>query len=108
MAVAGLSNREIGAKLSLSDRTVEHHLGAVFAKLGVRSRGGLAALRARERARSGERSGQNRGELVIPPIRRPRSGLDFCHRTTVPHRLRGRCDALTRSHAKGNHHVFSR
>ena len=50
MAVAGLSNREIGAKLSLSDRTVEHHLGAVFAKLGVRSRGGLAALRARERA----------------------------------------------------------
>ena len=45
-----MSNREIGAKLSLSDRTVEHHLGAVFAKLGVRSRGELAAQRVRERS----------------------------------------------------------
>ncbi len=50
LAVEGMSNREIGTKLSLSDRTVEHHLGAVFAKLGVRSRGELAAQRARERA----------------------------------------------------------
>jgi DNA-binding CsgD family transcriptional regulator/tetratricopeptide (TPR) repeat protein len=48
--MAGMSNREIGGKLSLSDRTVEHHLGAVFAKLGVRSRAELAAQRARERA----------------------------------------------------------
>ncbi|HEY6236334.1 MAG TPA: LuxR C-terminal-related transcriptional regulator, partial [Candidatus Elarobacter sp.] len=45
LAAQGLSNREIGDKLSLSDRTVEHHLSAVFAKLGVRSRVELAARR---------------------------------------------------------------
>jgi DNA-binding CsgD family transcriptional regulator/tetratricopeptide (TPR) repeat protein len=49
LVAAGMSNRETGGKLSLSDRTVEHHLGAVFAKLGVRSRAELAAVRARER-----------------------------------------------------------
>jgi len=43
LAAEGLSNREIGARLSLSDRTVEHHLSAVFGKLGVRSRVELAA-----------------------------------------------------------------
>jgi DNA-binding CsgD family transcriptional regulator len=46
LAATGLSNREIGERLTLSDRTVEHHLGAVFAKLGVRSRVELAARHA--------------------------------------------------------------
>ncbi len=47
LGVTGLSNREIGEQLSLSDRTVEHHLGAVFAKLGIRSRVELATYRAK-------------------------------------------------------------
>lgn len=34
----GLSNKEIGAKLHLSDRTVKHHMTNVFQKLGVRNR----------------------------------------------------------------------
>jgi DNA-binding CsgD family transcriptional regulator len=46
-AVSGLSNREIAAELMVSIRTVESQLSAVFRKLGVRSRGQLAAaLRA--------------------------------------------------------------
>jgi len=33
-----LSNPEIGARLFISARTVEWHMGHVFAKLGIRSR----------------------------------------------------------------------
>jgi DNA-binding CsgD family transcriptional regulator len=38
----GLSNAEIGARLSLSRRTVDWHLSHVFSKLGIRSRRQLA------------------------------------------------------------------
>ena len=50
LASQGLSNREIGDQLSLSDRTVEHHLSAVFAKVGVRSRVELAARKSQARS----------------------------------------------------------
>lgn len=44
----GLSNRAIAERLVLSDRTVEHHVAAIFGKLGFRSRAQLAAFISRE------------------------------------------------------------
>ncbi len=49
LAVAkGATNREAGAALFLSPKTIEAHLGRVYRKLDVRSRTELAALLARE------------------------------------------------------------
>ena len=41
LAREGLSNPQIGARLFISTRTVQYHLGKVFAKLGITSRSQL-------------------------------------------------------------------
>ncbi|MEV5150257.1 AAA family ATPase [Streptomyces sp. NPDC052727] len=46
LAGQGLSNREIGERLYLSHRTVGSHLYRLFPKLGIQSRGQLAAVLA--------------------------------------------------------------
>lgn len=45
LVAKGLSNREVAAELYVSPKTVQYHLTRVYAKLGVRSRSELAALR---------------------------------------------------------------
>ena len=47
LVAEGLTNREIAAALFVSPKTVEHHVGAVLRKRGLRSRTELAASLAR-------------------------------------------------------------
>ncbi|MEV5843209.1 AAA family ATPase [Streptomyces sp. NPDC051985] len=54
LAATGLSNKEIGARLYISPRTVSTHLYNIFPKLGIRSRAALRdALGAQARAEHG-------------------------------------------------------
>jgi DNA-binding CsgD family transcriptional regulator len=46
LAAEGLSNKEIGARLYLSHRTVGYHLHRIFSKIGITSRSGLRPILA--------------------------------------------------------------
>ena len=42
LVASGRSNKQVAAALFLSQKTIEHHLSRIYAKLGVRSRVELA------------------------------------------------------------------
>lgn len=54
---AGLRNREIAARLHLSEKTVKHHVGQVLQKLGLPSRRGLRDHVLRPFERDGTKDG---------------------------------------------------
>jgi len=76
LMAAGLTNAEIAARLVLSDRTVAHHVSAIFRKLGARTRG-EAGEQAARLGLTGPRSPAARaGRLPSSPPNRPgREGL---------------------------------
>jgi DNA-binding NarL/FixJ family response regulator len=47
LVAAGLTNREIGGELYLSEKTVERHLSHLFLKLQVSNRAAVAATMTR-------------------------------------------------------------
>jgi DNA-binding NarL/FixJ family response regulator len=49
LVVDGMSNREIGQRLNLSEQTVKNHVARIMDKLGVRNRVELALYAVRER-----------------------------------------------------------
>ena len=49
----GLSNTDIGARLFISPKTVEHHVGHVLAKLNVKHRAAMEAYVTRSGLSSG-------------------------------------------------------
>ena len=65
LAAQGLSNREIGASLFLSPKTIERHLSSVFRKRGFRSRTEL---------RRGFRSVSRRGRVTASAMAAGRTG----------------------------------
>lgn len=69
MVAEGLTNREIGAKLFISERTVDGHLEHIREKLGVNSRAQVTAWVIR----SG--SGQTPSDRATAPAVRPRPRL---------------------------------
>ncbi|WP_201447264.1 helix-turn-helix transcriptional regulator [Conexibacter woesei] len=46
LVAEGRTNRDVGSALFLSPKTIEHHLSAIYRKLGLRSRAQLAAAMA--------------------------------------------------------------
>jgi DNA-binding NarL/FixJ family response regulator len=54
LLAADLRNAEIAARLHIAEKTVDHHVSAILAKLGVRSRREAARVAAERAIRHGD------------------------------------------------------
>jgi ATP/maltotriose-dependent transcriptional regulator MalT len=70
----GMSNREIAGELVVSVKTVEYHLGNIYSKTGVTSRGQLAARMARATDSEGTAPSSAGPSPVADPTRGPIPG----------------------------------
>ena len=88
----GLKNREVAAALFLSPKTVEHHLGAVLRKRGLRSRTELARALAVDPAATGSRVGLSRGDgnWVHALVQTEKSGELGLHHVQLDRHVVGR------------------
>jgi DNA-binding CsgD family transcriptional regulator len=73
LAAGGLTSAEIGRRLFLSSRTVDSHLGRVYAKLAVANRTGLAAVMNAGRSVEGTAGGGASVPAQLPAVTLTRS-----------------------------------
>ena len=96
----GLTSREIAAQLSLSVRTVDNHLGRIYAKFGVSSR---ARLGRRARRSGGGRTDMTPEQLAMVRIvrgagsRHDQMASDFYSRLFAADPRRGNCSPTART-----------
>jgi len=71
LVASGMTNREAGAGLFLSPKTIEHHLSAIYKKLRARTRRRRGrVVRPRSLRGRRRRAGEPREELVLPVAQR--------------------------------------
>ena len=93
LVAAGLSNRQIGETLSISERTVKFHVTAIFNKLGAENRAQAVALAAERGLLAGRSSSRQRQR---------RRGLAAVRRADVrTQRRSGRSERQGRGGARG-------
>jgi DNA-binding CsgD family transcriptional regulator len=100
LVAAGMTNRQIAARLYLSPRTVQTHVSHVMRKLGVARRSEIAAETSRrQRLQSGLASGISAKRRMLGPLPPSHPGCDSQDQPALARaeRMVGRCVMSRRS-----------